>query len=41
MGFWNAVIGLWLLHGAQDGLTPLRCLEAGETDAPLKGARRS
>jgi len=36
MGLWNAVIGVWLLHGRRDGLalaTPH--LAAGETHAPI------
>ncbi|CAN7264528.1 glucans biosynthesis glucosyltransferase MdoH [Bosea sp. LjRoot237] len=36
LGFWNAVIGLWLLHGTQDGLDQVAPFAAaGEADTPL------
>ena len=36
LGFWNAVVGLWLLHGVKDGLTRVApFIAAGETDAPI------
>ncbi|MHA1529531.1 MAG: glucans biosynthesis glucosyltransferase MdoH [Alphaproteobacteria bacterium] len=36
MGLWNAVLGLWLLHGQQGGLTlAAPHLAAGETDAAI------
>lgn len=36
LGFWNAVIGLWLLHGMQDGLDQVAPFAAaGEADTPL------
>lgn len=37
MGFWNAILGLWLNHGARDGLAQTSpFLAAGETDAPVR-----
>jgi membrane glycosyltransferase len=37
MGAINALIGLWLLHGARDGLSRAAPhLEAGESDAPIR-----
>lgn len=37
MGFWNALAGLWLLHGRKDGLSlAAPHLAAGETDAPIR-----
>lgn len=37
MGFWNAVIGLWLLHRARGGLAATSPFAAaGETDAPIR-----
>ncbi len=37
MGFWNAMIGLWLLHGARNGLhAAAPHLAAGESAAPLR-----
>ena len=36
LGFWNAVLGLWLLHGVRDGLKRVApYAAAGETDTPL------
>ncbi len=36
LGFWNAVIGLWLLHGARDGLEQVAPFAAaGEDGVPL------
>ncbi|MCU4181035.1 glucans biosynthesis glucosyltransferase MdoH [Bosea sp. BH3] len=36
VGFWNAVIGLWLLHGRQDGLKAVApFVEAGERASPI------
>jgi membrane glycosyltransferase len=36
LGFWNAVIGLWLLHGTKDGLDQVAPFAAaGEADTPL------
>ncbi|CAN7420699.1 glucans biosynthesis glucosyltransferase MdoH [Bosea sp. LjRoot90] len=36
LGFWNAVIGLWLLHGIKDGLDQVAPFAvAGEADTPL------
>ncbi len=36
MGFWNAVIGLWLLHGRRDGLDAVApFLAAGDGAGPL------
>lgn len=36
LGFWNAVIGLWLLHGARDGLEQVAPFaSAGEVEAPI------
>lgn len=36
LGFWNAAIGLWLLHGTRDGLDRAAPFAAaGEGDAPL------
>jgi len=36
MGLWNAVLGLWLLHGTRDGLTRVAPhLAAGEGAAPI------
>ncbi|MEE3100228.1 MAG: glucans biosynthesis glucosyltransferase MdoH, partial [Pseudomonadota bacterium] len=36
MGAWNAVFGLWLLHGTRDGLARAAPhLAAGERDAPI------
>lgn len=36
LGFWNAAIGLWLLHGTQDGLDQVAPFAAaGEVDTPL------
>lgn len=38
MGFWNAVIGLWLLHGARNGLlSAAPHMAAAESDAPIRG----
>ncbi|MEM7524827.1 MAG: glucans biosynthesis glucosyltransferase MdoH [Pseudomonadota bacterium] len=37
MGFWNAVIGLWLLHGAKDGLAETSPFAAAaDGDAPIR-----
>lgn len=37
MGFWNAVIGLWLLHGARDGVAAASpFLDVGDSDAPVR-----
>ncbi|MEM7270413.1 MAG: glucans biosynthesis glucosyltransferase MdoH [Pseudomonadota bacterium] len=37
MGLWNAVLGLWLLHGAKDGLEQTSpFLKAAESDAPIR-----
>lgn len=36
LGFWNAVIGLWLLHGVKDGLERVAPFAAaGDGEAPL------
>ncbi|MFN3670780.1 MAG: glucans biosynthesis glucosyltransferase MdoH [Bosea sp. (in: a-proteobacteria)] len=36
LGFWNAVIGLWLLHGAPDGLEQVApFVAAGEAPTPI------
>ena len=36
LGFWNAVIGLWLLHGAKDSIAEVApFMQAGETRVPL------
>ncbi len=36
LGFWNAVIGLWLLHGARDAITQVApYMAAGDVDTPL------
>lgn len=36
LGFWNAVAGLWLLHGTGDGLARVAPFAAaGDTDAPI------
>lgn len=36
LGFWNAAIGLWLLHGTKDGLDQVAPFAAaGEADTPL------
>ena len=36
LGFWNAAIGLWLLHGTKDGLARVAPFAAaGEADTPL------
>jgi membrane glycosyltransferase len=36
LGFWNAAIGLWLLHGVEDGLDQVAPFAAaGNADAPL------
>lgn len=36
LGFWNAAVGLWLLHGVKDGLERVApFVAAGETDAPI------
>jgi len=36
MGVWNALIGLWLLHGRRDGLAEVAPhLAAGEREAPI------
>lgn len=36
LGFWNAVIGLWLLHGVRDGLARVAPFaEAGELATPI------
>ena len=36
LGFWNALIGLWLLHGAKDPIGEVApFMRAGETDKPL------
>ena len=36
MGLWNAVFGIWLLHGQQGGVASAAPhLAAGETDAPI------
>ena len=36
LGFWNAAIGLWLLHGTQDGLDQVAPFAAaGEAETPL------
>lgn len=37
LGFWNAVLGLWLLHGVRDGLTQVApFMTAGTAAAPLQ-----
>lgn len=37
MGVWNALIGLWLLHGVSDGVARAAPhLGAGDTDAPIR-----
>ncbi|MEM7544281.1 MAG: glucans biosynthesis glucosyltransferase MdoH [Pseudomonadota bacterium] len=37
MGFWNAIIGLWLLHGAKDGLAQTSpFMSAADEDAPIR-----
>ncbi|MEM7271366.1 MAG: glucans biosynthesis glucosyltransferase MdoH, partial [Pseudomonadota bacterium] len=37
MGFWNAIIGLTLLHGSKDGLSATSpFLEAAEADTPIR-----
>ncbi|MGL4289295.1 MAG: glucans biosynthesis glucosyltransferase MdoH, partial [Phreatobacter sp.] len=36
LGFWNAVIGLWLLHGVEDGFAQVAPFAAaGDTDVPI------
>ena len=36
LGFWNAVVGLWLLHGVKDGLDRVApFVAAGEDEAPI------
>lgn len=36
LGFWNALVGLWLLHGSKDGLARVApFVAAGENDAPI------
>jgi membrane glycosyltransferase len=36
LGFWNAVLGFWLLHVRKDGLAEVApYIHAGETDGPL------
>lgn len=36
LGFWNAVIGLWLLHGVEDGFEQVAPFAAaGDTDVPI------
>lgn len=36
LGFWNAVLGLWLLHGAEDGIEQVAPFAAaGDAPAPL------
>ena len=36
LGFWNALLGLWLLHGARDGLARVApYAEAGDRDEPI------
>ncbi|MEO0362867.1 MAG: glycosyltransferase, partial [Pseudomonadota bacterium] len=38
MGFWNAILGLWLLHGRRDGLAATSpFVDAAESDAPIRG----
>lgn len=36
LGFWNAVIGLWLLHGRSDGLRQVAPFVAGEREEALR-----
>ncbi|MGB0412207.1 MAG: glucans biosynthesis glucosyltransferase MdoH [Pikeienuella sp.] len=37
MGFWNAILGLWLSHGARDGLAQTSpFMASGETDVPIR-----
>ncbi|MGE0747430.1 MAG: glucans biosynthesis glucosyltransferase MdoH [Rhodospirillales bacterium] len=37
LGFWNAVIGFWLLHGVRDGLARVApYAAAGDSDAPIR-----
>ncbi len=37
MGFWNAIIGLWLLHGAKDGLAQTSpFMAAADEGAPIR-----
>jgi membrane glycosyltransferase len=37
LGFWNAAIGLWLLHGTEDGLDQVAPFAAaGEAETPLE-----
>ncbi|RDJ25348.1 glucans biosynthesis glucosyltransferase MdoH [Bosea caraganae] len=35
LGFWNAVIGLWLLHGVKDGMAQVAPFAAGDEGEPL------
>ena len=36
LGFWNAVVGLWLLHGVKDGMARVAPFAAaGDTDTPI------
>ena len=42
LGFWNAVLGLWLLHGRRDGLARVAPFAAaGDGAEPIRCARRS
>lgn len=37
MGFWNAILGLWLSHGARDGLAQTSpFMDAADTDVPIR-----
>jgi len=37
LGFWNALIGLWLIHGVKDGIARVAPFAAaGNTDEPLR-----
>jgi membrane glycosyltransferase len=36
LGFWNALIGLWLLHGRRNGLEQAAPFGASEDDEPLR-----
>src|SRR4051812_31909933 len=36
LGFWNALLGLWLLHGRRDGLEQAASFIVPENDEPLR-----
>ena len=41
LGFWNAVIGLWLLHGRADGMRQVAPFAAAaEAREPIRAAHR-